>query len=665
MSAGTNRIITPLIVVFILATTAPTFAGQIVYVDADATGPNNRYIIFVDALGQPIGNATVKYFAVNEFGEEVPSGIVQLAADGTPKTPLPRGYRSKPVVLTHPDYGTGEVVRHNWGQQPNEIDYITPLVRRGSPEAAHSIRGFVLNDTNQPVPGVSMTCSNAEGPNRLHLSAIRAVTVITDEHGWFQMYLPLNPKAAAYEMPPGCRYRVAVKPPRQSLLVPDVLDISNDEQAALVLVSDLPARKLIFEDANGPITEPQKLRGIHMWLRLPGSRRNMYFKYGELKQARKLPLGVFEPWMSYKNHSYRFNTMEVTEESPCELHFVLQRRETQESITFTGDVVNGRTGRAVGDVFVIWADSTEQDLSAITGDQWDRIHELDPAPSLDEPALKPVGLIRPFFAVARTDGNGRFEMTANASRLRDFVIAFEKDYVCIPHYLNREELSNLKESVTMDVGTLRLYPSATVLIRPIIKEPPVRIRAKWKIENNNSYDWSRNLNDDYRSAKQFLVNQYLLPNKVNTMHIPAGVDVQIQFEVLTSLTWDLRQWESLLSEAINASQGQRVDLGRIEFTPKIALYVEVLDPNGNAVEGVAVENWTGPHQCQNCLTDAEGIAEFIVAHSQQGKFAVRCYVSHLSQTVAYQISGPADANHVYTLQLSEEMMQALFGNTTE
>ncbi len=639
-------------------------AGWASYVTV-AAGPNNRYIIFVDALGQPIGNATVKYFAVNEFGEEVPSGVVQLAADGTPMTPLPSGYRYKTVVLTHPDYGTGEVVRHNYGQPPNEIDYITPLVRRGSPEAARSIRGFVLNDANQPVPGVSMTCSRAEGPNRLTISAIRAVTAITDEHGWFQMYLPLNPKAVAYEMPPGCRYRVAVKPPGQSLLVPDVLDISNDEQATIVLVSDMPARKLIFEDDDGPITEPKKLRGIHMWLKLPGSARNIYFKYGELKQARKLPLGMFEPWMSYKEHDYRFNTIQVTAESPLELHFVLQRRETQESIAFTGEVVNGRTGQAVGDVFVIWADSTSQDLSAITDNQWYRIHELGPAPSLEDPALKPVGLIRPFFAVARTDGNGRFEMTANASRLRSFVIAFEKDYVCIPHYLNREKLSKLKESVTVDVGTLRLYPSATVLIRPLIEEPPVRIRAKWKIETDNSYGWSRNLNDDYRSARQFLVNHYLSPNQVNTMHIPAGVDVQIQLEVMTSLTWDLRQWESLQTEAINASQGQRIDLGRFEFTPKIALYVEVLDPNGKAVEGVVVENWTGPNQYQNCLTGAEGIAEFLVARSQHGKFTVRCHDSHLSQTVAYQVSGPADVNHVYTLQLSDEMMQALFGNKTE
>jgi hypothetical protein len=42
MIAGTNRIITPLIVVFILAMTAPTFAGKIIYVDNDAPADFNN-----------------------------------------------------------------------------------------------------------------------------------------------------------------------------------------------------------------------------------------------------------------------------------------------------------------------------------------------------------------------------------------------------------------------------------------------------------------------------------------------------------------------------------------------------------------------------------------------------------------------------------------------
>ncbi|MHC4315392.1 MAG: hypothetical protein ACYSW3_23350, partial [Planctomycetota bacterium] len=48
MSAGTNRIITPLIVVFILATTAPAFAGQIIYVDNDGPADFNNIQAAID-----------------------------------------------------------------------------------------------------------------------------------------------------------------------------------------------------------------------------------------------------------------------------------------------------------------------------------------------------------------------------------------------------------------------------------------------------------------------------------------------------------------------------------------------------------------------------------------------------------------------------------------
>jgi parallel beta-helix repeat protein len=48
MSAGTNRIITPLIVVFILATTTPAFAGRIIYVDDDGPADFNNIQAAID-----------------------------------------------------------------------------------------------------------------------------------------------------------------------------------------------------------------------------------------------------------------------------------------------------------------------------------------------------------------------------------------------------------------------------------------------------------------------------------------------------------------------------------------------------------------------------------------------------------------------------------------
>ncbi|MDH4240248.1 MAG: hypothetical protein OEW48_11860, partial [Phycisphaerae bacterium] len=48
MSAGTNRIITPLIVAFVLLTSIPTFAGQIIYVDDDGPADFNNIQAAID-----------------------------------------------------------------------------------------------------------------------------------------------------------------------------------------------------------------------------------------------------------------------------------------------------------------------------------------------------------------------------------------------------------------------------------------------------------------------------------------------------------------------------------------------------------------------------------------------------------------------------------------
>jgi hypothetical protein len=64
MMARANRIIIPLIVAFVLVTTAPTFAGKIIYVDADAAGATNgsswadAYNYLQDALAD--ANSAVK-----------------------------------------------------------------------------------------------------------------------------------------------------------------------------------------------------------------------------------------------------------------------------------------------------------------------------------------------------------------------------------------------------------------------------------------------------------------------------------------------------------------------------------------------------------------------------------------------------------------------------
>jgi len=74
MSAGTYRIITPLIVSFILLTAAPTFAGQIIYVDDDGPADFNNIQAAIDdsSDGDTIIVAEGRYFEnVNFNGRNI------------------------------------------------------------------------------------------------------------------------------------------------------------------------------------------------------------------------------------------------------------------------------------------------------------------------------------------------------------------------------------------------------------------------------------------------------------------------------------------------------------------------------------------------------------------------------------------------------------------
>ncbi|MHC4642077.1 MAG: PPXXXP-CTERM sorting domain-containing NosD-like protein, partial [Planctomycetota bacterium] len=61
MSASTDRIITLLIVAFVLVTTAPTFAGQIIYVDDDAPADFNNIQAAIDDPNVVDGDTIIVY----------------------------------------------------------------------------------------------------------------------------------------------------------------------------------------------------------------------------------------------------------------------------------------------------------------------------------------------------------------------------------------------------------------------------------------------------------------------------------------------------------------------------------------------------------------------------------------------------------------------------
>ena len=110
-------------------------------------------------------------------------------------------------------------------------------------------------------------------------------------------------------------------------------------------------------------------------------------------------------------------------------------------------------------------------------------------------------------------------------------------------------------------------------------------------------------------------------------------------------------------------QGETYDLGRHTFQSALKVSVKVVDFTAEPVEGVPVSNKSGDRYwgvAHN--TDENGIARFNVCSYSRGEFGVSYHEDqlHLRETIPYEIGGPNDANSVYTLQISDEMLEHLF-----
>ena len=252
---------------------------------------------------------------------------------------------------------------------------------------------------------------------------------------------------------------------------------------------------------------------------------------------------------------------------------------------------------------------------------------------------------------------------------REFILAVEQGFLSIPVYVRGKAEYAPDPNNIVKLPVIRMYPAATVRLTPVTAgEPAVRIRATWELPDSAGPAWFGDFAQAFRSTSQFHGSKYLQSNEQGGMHIPAQVNVRLRLQVVPSLSWDRRFWLPLLTEPINLRQGQRADLGRIEFKSPKAVYVQVINSAGKPVAGVAVRHKDvsqRPHlrYDQLCITDEEGIAEFQVAFRHEATFFVECRAprsDRKTESVTYDIKGPEDANTIYTLELSDEICKALF-----
>jgi len=622
------------------------------------------WLTFNDALGKPIPQATVQIFlSDNRNPAKASIRNVLLKDKGRMAMPTLTGSLNRlALIISHPDYGIAFVEEVcPWSRKT----YLLPLSKTGTEADERSIRGVVVDLQGNPVEGALVGGCMAYTPGRGKIHSVsHSNMVLTDEQGRFAMHLPVKKtEEGRTTIPPICDYDVSVRAPKGLGLTSYSGRVPNGQETTIVLQKrpEKYFRTFAFESENGIVTDSNQLKEIII---IAGTGHGgPTYEYDSWKDGLTLPLGTYRAAIRTTGpEKHELDRIGLTAESPQELIFYIGNK-----INYAGRVVEGLTGRPVAGAFIIATGWFTKDFSAITPEQWQLLRELPANPSGDELALEPVRKICNFEKIIRSESDGTFYLSFGPSDNFYQLIVFEQDCLHVAHRRDRFEPD---EYNYVQLPESRLYPAARLTIEPNV-EPENRkgrLIAWWYINEDNNPPWAKDIIAYHKTRKAsftHLLKRDLGFNKPQIIQVPAGVNMQIRLEYIgrgKGKKW----WCPVFTETFNASQGETVDLGRHSpFAQEMPIYVEVVDSGGEPLEGVGIKHldMSGSYFGQTHITDANGIAEFAVPPYYKGEFCVG-YIDgnkkFIKESLFYETNGPEDANDVYTLRLSDEILYNLF-----
>ncbi len=607
---------------------------------------------FKDALGNPIPDASVEVFLRHSSGKpEIYLGKSSTDDRGHLEIPhLDGSLRHLAFVISHPDYGVSRVTRHVL----RETELVVPSVSQRAEAYQRTARGTVMDPEGNPVHGARIQCTSVRTLGEGLINGLHGWTYesLTDKEGAFSLYLPNEKRRdeRGYLIPPKSRYNVRIEAPKELGLLPYVKPIENDRYAAIVLERGGRFRSFVFEDANGPITDPRKLQYINVTIDRPDQSR-VSIRHDDFKDGGIFPAGQYRAKM-YGPEEHEFGPLTVNEFSSDELVFKLPSH-----IHYYGRIVHGLTGEPMIGAFVFTMSSKrEGNLSMITPEQWKALRALPIEPSLADPAVKPLSDIYGIKKLMRADEQGRFQMSFRPGEFYGFV-AFEESYLGL---MRRRHALIPDENRHAEVPAMELFPAATMRVELLTQEH-IAISPKWIIDKDDNSVWVREfLATDDRRESLFTYDAWLGENKHQSFHVPADLNLRIKLDA----PYDKKWCPIEIPNVFNLTQGQVVDLGSHTFLPALSVSVYVTNMQGEPVEGVPVRimrssnAWGLPHN-----TDESGTARFHVAPHSQGTLGVLYHGEdgrHLTETISYEIAGGEEAGRQFIMQLSDDMLYHLF-----
>jgi len=613
-------------------------------------------------IGKPIPEAEVEIFLRAYEGARIHVGRYLVDEHGTLAVPRTGGSLNWfEFIVSHPEYGIAWVSKT---LRESMTVISLPLVRRDSVAGQRAIWGTIVDPQGNPVAGATIECRSVRTLGEGLINSIdESAKVISDANGFFTFYMPnvRRRDERGLLIPPKSRYQVKIEAPEELELLPYSGGIMNGQESRIIMEWGDYFRTFVFEDDSGPISDPERLQTINIIIERKGKER-LRFGYNDWKDAGRFPLGTYQAILYGAGEPSKFEPLEVTEDSPEQLIFRLP-----ESIVYHGRVVEGLTGEPMQGAFVIsmWG-RRERNLSQITPEQWELLHELPADPCVSDKALEPIQRIYGFKKAVRTDEDGRFEMSFQSWHKFYEFIAFDEDYLGVKH---RVYTSKAGKNRPAEVPVLKLYPAAKVVIEPHVEGKHISIWPRWVIDKDDNPAWVRDfLATDDRSERFFTYDGWLKQNEVQTFHVPAGLNLRIKLDT----PYDTQWCPIDIDETINLQQGQTYDLGRHTFDKALKVFVKVVNSAGESVEGVPVRKrigdsgWDVPHN-----TDEKGVARFNLCPYSEGEFSVMYEENtvYLREAIPYEIAGEEDSgastelsrtSREFTLTLSDEMLYHLF-----
>jgi hypothetical protein len=631
---------------------------QVPHYNPDAQKESRWFID--DALGNPISDATVEIYLYDYKGPKIK--IAEVITDGSFKRLTPqKSMRQFEFIVSHPDYGIAKVPE----PYHNKSHITFPLVSFGSEAGNRAIWGVILDPENNPIEGAIIHTRNVRtlGEGLINPNDERC-RVISDENGFFNMYMPPSTQYQDQRgelIPPKSRYQVRIEAPKEMRLLPYVGEIENGMETTVVMESAGHFHTFIFVDEYGVIDDPAGLEKVNLIIDR-GDKGRLTLGYSDWKERELFPNGIYtaelsSSWRPGTNHGrIKFEAVEITDDSPEEIVLKLP-----DSVTYFGRVVHGITGEPFAGAYVITMESIgPRKLEDITADQWSAIHELGDNVSVNDPAVGPIKKAYSCGEIVRTDMDGYYTIVTRPGKNFYTFLAFEENFIPVSKRMYAQKPGS---STEVTVPTLKLYAAGKILLEARVDEKHVAIWPKWIFDKSTSPPWIDDLLQIGDGRTSFVrYRGWIKENEPHHVFVPATATLRLQL----LMPYD-EKWSPFTTEkSFTLGHGEVLDIGRIELKPSLKVYVKIVGPAGEPVEGVPVRKLVGNTGSVAHTTDENGLVMFYLPPYSQGKFYVSYYGQgeegriRLKEEIPYQILGEEDNDSEFVLGLSDELLYHLF-----